>query len=75
MFTKYLTANGWTETTKSVHYTKIHWQIIFDTSSWIEVGTKNNTRIFDMPVPKSNDYESVLSHIEQVCEADDQLHN
>lgn len=66
MFGKFLTENGWTEIMKSVHYTKNHWQIIFDTSSWLEVGTKKNTRIIDIRVPKPNEYESVLNHIEQI---------
>ena len=51
-FGEALKAAGWEETVPFVHFQKGSWHIIFDTSSWMELGTDSNPRVFDVPVPE-----------------------
>lgn len=73
-FTEALKKKGWTEVQESVRYTKNDWEIVFDTSSWMEIGTKSNSRIADIFVPDSNDYEATIEKIEALCESEDDIH-
>ena len=48
-----LRLRGWVEE-EPYYFRKGHWEIRFDTSSWMELGTKDTPRIFDVPVPETN---------------------
>ena len=50
-FGEALKAAGWTEVIPDAEFTRGDQRLVFDTSSWIEVGTVTNPRIFDVPVP------------------------
>jgi len=39
LFTEALKEKGWKEEQEAVRYTKNDWFIVFDTSSWMEIGT------------------------------------
>ncbi len=68
-----LKENGWEEVQESVSYSKNNWVLNFDTSSWIEVGTKNNSHIFDVPFPEQAKEIWTLNLIEHLCKTDDEL--
>ena len=68
-----LTNAGWVELQPSVHYRKGTWEIVFDTSSWMEVGTANNARVFDVPVPEHGREQWCLDLIEHLCKSDDRI--
>jgi hypothetical protein len=68
-----LRAAGWSEITSNVVYEKGAWRIVFDTSSWMEVGTLHTPRIFDVPVPEPRLESWTLNLIEHLCAKDDQL--
>jgi len=70
-----LKGDGWLEVQDAICYEKGNWVLTFDTSSWIEVGTKNNPRIFDVPVPEGNRERWTLNLIEHLCKTDDKLNN
>ena len=72
-FTQLLTESGWTNQNNSIVFTKGSWILTFDTSSWIEVGTTRNPRIFDVPVPDSDKEQWTLNLIVHLCETDDAL--
>ncbi len=65
--------DGWEEIQESISYKKDDWLITFDTSSWIEVGTKYNPRVFDVPVPEETKVMWTLNLIEHLCITDDKL--
>jgi hypothetical protein len=71
-FIGFLKDNGWKEIS-SIQFKKNNWNIIFDTSSWIEVGTKNTHRIFDVPIPTKDQEHWTLNLIEHLCKTDDML--
>lgn len=72
MFADDLKAKGWVEGSHTADYTKGEWQILFDTSSWIIVSTKDNPRVFDVHVP--GEYESgwAVNLIEHLCQMEDE---
>jgi len=72
-FCDFLKENGWSEVKKDIHYIKEDWILVFDTSSWIEVGTTRNERIFDIPVPEKSKETWALNLINHLCETDDKL--
>lgn len=71
-FVDRLKESGWSEF-KPCSYRKGGWIVIFDTSSWLEVGTDRNPRIFDMPVPENGREQWTLSLIEHLCKTDDEM--
>lgn len=72
-FIQELKAAGWKEDGASSRYTKGHWVLSFDTSSWIELGTTDGQRIFDVPVPDRNREQWTIYLIEHLCKTDDAL--
>jgi len=70
-FVELLKKSGWSE--HAVTYRKGHWIVVFDTSSWLEVGTDQNPRIFDVPVPEDGKGEWTLNLIEHLCKTDNEL--
>jgi len=66
-----LKVRGWTETAMW-EYAKGDWRVLFDTSSWMIVSTKNNPIVFDIHVP--GDYESAWTAnlIEHLCRMEDE---
>ena len=72
-FTQALKENGWSEVEGKFTYLKGSWQLVFDTSSWVEVGTTHTPRIFDVPVPKEGLEQWTLNLIEHLCKTDDLL--
>jgi hypothetical protein len=71
-FITILRQSGWTEGPPWT-FRKGTWQLVFDTSSWIEVGTEANARVFDVPVPEPGLQGWCLKLIEHLCATDDQL--
>lgn len=51
-FGEALKAAGWTEVIPDGEFRRGDQRLVFDTSSWIVVGTTANPRIFDVPVPR-----------------------
>ncbi len=49
------------------------WVIVFDTSSWTEVGTINTPRVLDVPVPGTHLMQWTESLISHLCETTDAL--
>ncbi len=72
-FSNLLKENGWKEKVTDLKYTKGDWILIYDTSAWIEVGTKQTPRIFDVPVPEPEKELWTLNIIVHLCETDDKL--
>ena len=72
-FITILRQSGWTEGPRPATYRKGSWQVVFDTSSWIEVGTDASPRILDVPVPEPRLHRWCLNLIEHLCATDDQL--
>jgi len=72
-FAAQLVSNGWNEVRKHIEYTKGTRILIFDTSSWVEVGTQANPRIFDVPVPAEHHLQWTLNLIEHLCNQDDAI--
>jgi hypothetical protein len=72
-FTEFLKDNGWLETDVT-SYKKGDWVIFFDTSTWMEVGTKNNSRVFDVPVPSGiANPQWTVNLIEHLCKTGDEI--
>ena len=62
-----LVSEGWGETSRSWEYQKGEWLLCFDTSRWMELGTKNNPRVKDVEVPASQtDFQATLDEIERL---------
>jgi hypothetical protein len=72
-FIEVLKENGWSENGNKWCYIKGTWNLVFDTSSWIEVGTKNNPRVFDVAVPEQRLEKWTLNLIEHLCKTDDEI--
>ena len=51
-FIDQLKAQGWVEA-GPYRFRKGHWEIVFDSSGWMELGTEQTPRIFDVPVPET----------------------
>jgi len=66
LFAQFLQDNGWYEK-KPFEFIKNDWVIVFDTSSWMEVGTNKNPRLRDIPVPKNEEMQKTLDLIENLC--------
>ena len=71
-FEELLKKSGWSECAPFV-YRKANWRVVFDTSSWLEVGTDQNPRIFDVPVPEAGREQWTLNLINHLCKTDDEL--
>ena len=71
-FLDILKNSGWSEQ-RPFTYRKGNWVVVFDTSSWLEVGTEKNPRIFDVPTPESGKEQWTLNLIEHLCKTDDEL--
>jgi hypothetical protein len=65
--------SGWAED-KPFSFRKANWIVVFDTSSWLEVGTNRHPRIFDVPVPEKGKEQWTLNLIEHLCKTNDELH-
>ncbi|WP_198147376.1 hypothetical protein [Gilvimarinus polysaccharolyticus] len=66
-FSDLLKENGWNENVPNVKYSKSDWNLTYDTSSWIEVGTTRTPRVFDIPVPEENREQWTLNLITHLC--------
>jgi len=73
-FVDNLKDSGWTEVINNLKYKKGDWAISYDTSSWIEVSTINNQRVFDVPVPKAGKEQWTINLIEHLCKTDDEIY-
>ena len=65
-FVRLLKERGWQELAP-FEYGQGEWTIVFDTSSWTEVATKNNPRVFDVPVPEDSRGARTINLIEHLC--------
>jgi len=73
-FIDFLKHNGWVETDQPFNYKKGNWLVCFDTSSWMEIGTNKNPRVFDVPVPENNtNAQWAIKLIEHLCKTDEEL--
>lgn len=72
-FQEKLIQAGWNELIELIHYRKGKWEIFFDTSSWIEIGTDNTPRIFDVAFPEPKLEAWTINLIEHLCKTDDEL--
>jgi hypothetical protein len=68
-----LKSAGWSEEQALTRYRKGSWECVFDTSHWIEVGTTDNRRIFDVPVPEPQLVQWTVNLIEHLCKTDDRV--
>jgi hypothetical protein len=64
---------GWSEIQPLVRYRKGSWECTYDTSSWIMVGTSDNRRIFDVPVPEPHLVRWTVNLIEHLCKTNDRV--
>ncbi len=71
-FEELLKNSGWSEH-EPFTYRKAGWMIVFDTQSWLEVGTDKNPRVFDVPVPESGKEQWTLNLINHLGKTDDEL--
>ena len=73
-FKEVLISEGWVEI-KPFVIRKGHWEICFDTSDWMELGTEQNPRIFDVPVPndRKRNIRWTINLISHLFETNDQL--
>ena len=71
--TKALVGRGWKTTgSNSWSLEKGEWRIVYDTSSWIEIGSIKTPRIFDVPILRDGNYEEwTINLIEHLCRCDD----
>lgn len=69
-FGEALKAAGWMEVIPYVEFRRGDQRLVFDTSSWIEVGTATNPRIFDVPVPKPDRAGWTINLIEHLLAAE-----
>ena len=64
-FIQALERRGWSAVTTPVEYKKGDWLIVFDTSSWMELGTLGQPRFKDLEVPRApGDFQTTIDHIE-----------
>jgi hypothetical protein len=72
--TKVLINRGWKLAEENQwRMSKDEWIVVFDTSNWIEVGSINSSRIFDVPVPSEGLEVWTANLIEHLCRTDDLL--
>ncbi len=72
-FADTLKYHGWIDSGDSVEFRKGSWRLVFDTSSWMEVSTANNPRVFDVPMPTERLESWTLNLVEHLCVSDDQI--
>ena len=72
-FIEKLKENGWSEAANPHSFSKGIWSQAFDTSSWIEVGTENTQRVFDVAVPEEKLYQWTINLISHLFTTDDLL--
>lgn len=65
---------GWSEVSQFNYYVKGNWQITFDTSTWMHVGTTRNERVFDVPVPEAALERWTINLIDHLLTTDDRIH-
>ena len=70
-FVRLLKERGWQQLAP-FEYGQGEWTIVFDTSSWMEVATKNNPRVFDVPVPEDSRGAWTINLIEHLCRCADE---
>jgi hypothetical protein len=70
-FVGLLHEKGWQEV-RPFEYRKGEWALVFDTSSWLEVGTKSNPRVFDVSVPDDHRADWTVNLIEHLCRSEDE---
>lgn len=63
----------WLEIHELHEYRKGTWNIVFDTSNWIAVGSEATPRIFDVPVPQESQATWCVNLIEHLCKSDDEI--
>ncbi|MGY8770967.1 MAG: hypothetical protein ACKVH8_21360 [Pirellulales bacterium] len=67
-----LVTRGWSESDTPYVLVKGSWRVVIDTSSWVEVQTSQNERVFDVCVPDENRSEWTINLIEYLCSLDDE---
>lgn len=72
-FIEYMKGRGWVDGKHPFELQKGDWIIVFDTSSWIEVGTITTPRVFDVPVPDTRLMQWTENLISHLCEINDTL--
>ena len=72
-FVEHMKSQGWLIGKNQYELLKDDWKIFFDTSSWIEVSTKQASRIFDVPVPEKHLVKWTENLILHLCESSDKL--
>jgi hypothetical protein len=63
---------GWVAAQELVRYCKGSWELTFDTSNWVEVGTVSNPRVFDVPVPDPHLEQWCVKLIDHLCMIEDE---
>lgn len=72
-FVDHMQIHGWLSGKNRFELLKDDWRIVFDTSSWIEVSTKQAARVFDGPVPDKHLVQWTENLIRHLCESSDEL--
>jgi hypothetical protein len=72
-FSEALKQMGWVAVQDWGDFRKGSWIIVFDTGHWMMVGTEQNPRVFDVPVPDSYHAAWTVNLIEHLCATDDKL--
>ncbi|MHA3916504.1 hypothetical protein [Halovulum sp. GXIMD14793] len=72
-FIDHMKSRGWVNGKHQYELLKGDWIILFDTSSWIEVGTRTEPRVFDVPVPAKNLMQWTENLISHLCKTSDAL--
>lgn len=63
-----LVRNQWAEASHPWQYQRGEWVLDFDTSRWMELGTRENPRVKDIEVPsKQADFRATLDAIDRLC--------
>jgi len=70
---KVLISRGWKLSSRPWTLEKGSWEIVFDTSSWLELSTPHTPRLFDIPVPKNGLETWTAKLIEHLFLCDDKL--
>ncbi len=63
-----LQRRGWAEVKPGVEYQKGDWEIVFDTSRWMEISTATCPRLVDIEVPEqAHEFDRTIDRIEERC--------
>ena len=73
-FIEYMKNRSWVVGNHQYELVKDDWIIVFDTSSWIEIGMQGDPRIFDVPIPDKRLQKWTENLITHLCETSDALH-